>query len=508
MTLDPPARYLITKSMVDHGDMQMRLDEDDPVMMARYNVERFPGPDGNYYSAYFSFGQALIFIPHYIILHHLLGIRSDKIILAVISATLFPLTLALTAVAFFALMRQFRFSPKQSYLAAALLIFATGLWQVSKEGQEDSQLALFFTLIAYSLRRYQNTGSFKMLALSALLMGFCYWIRSDIAPTVLCYTIFAACLIYQNNRPQIPSPAARPPTKIHYLVVLIILFLFFLVHAYVEYSHYGKLGGSYDIPFAWSNLSLGLPGLLFSPGKGMFIYNPFFILALMGLIPLWRTSRAWVVFIMAAFSGCLLLHAMLSSFHGNWCWGPRYLCRHIPLLFIAAAFFGFRRPASAQAHAAPVGKGFSQTRRIVFNLVISLSLLVQIAAVSGNHSRELTDMAYQRGGWSVHQWTMFEPEAHILKSRLINLRNGVKDMINGDIPPWPNSPKRLRTPEENINAPVLHYLAFWPFHLTYYLPALKPRYALPLWASTALLIAGLLCGCYLLYRGYPSRQKP
>ena len=48
MTIDPPARFQITKSMVDHGDMQIRLDQNNPDMMYRYDCERFLGPDGNY----------------------------------------------------------------------------------------------------------------------------------------------------------------------------------------------------------------------------------------------------------------------------------------------------------------------------------------------------------------------------------------------------------------------------------------------------------------------------
>ncbi|MCP4712926.1 MAG: hypothetical protein GY869_30225, partial [Planctomycetes bacterium] len=145
---------------------------------------------------------------------------------------------------------------------------------------------------------------------------------------------------------------------------------------------------------------------------------------------------------------------------------------------------------------------FSVPRRWIFRIVLTISVFVQILAVSGNHSRELTDMSHARGEWSAEQWTMFEPEANILKFRVINLYNCVKDMINGEIPPWPTGPKRLRSINENLNAPVNHYLAFWPFHLTYYLPAIKPQYALPLWASTLILITGILFGFILLLLGY------
>ena len=55
--------------------------------------------------------------------------------------------------------------------------------------------------------------------------------------------------------------------------------------------------------------------------------------------------------------------------------------------------------------------------------------------------------------------------------------------------------------DKQLNAPVLHYLAFWPFHLTYYLPAVNPSLALPLWASTIILIAGILISLLILHQG-------
>ncbi|MCP4708248.1 MAG: hypothetical protein GY869_06460, partial [Planctomycetes bacterium] len=347
MTLDPPARFQLTRSIVDFRDMQIRLDENDPDIMARYAIERFQGPDGNYYLAFFGIGQAITFIPHYIILHHIMGIDSEPLMLAAISATLFPLTLALTALVFYALMREFGFHRRQCYIIAALVVLATSLWQVSKECQEDSQLALYFALTALTLKRYQNHGKFEMMIFSALIMGFSFLTRSDIAPTILFYTIFATYLIYQNHQCRTPTGLKRRLTVIHLLPVLTILFVVLLVHLYIEYSHYGKLFSSWDVPFSLSHLSLGLPGLLYSPGKGMFLFNPFFLLSIIGLIPLWRAHREWALFVLAAFLGCLFLHAMLTSFHGNWCWGPRYLCRQIPLLFIPLAFFVWK-PNAAQ----------------------------------------------------------------------------------------------------------------------------------------------------------------
>jgi len=98
-------------------------------------------------------------------------------------------------------------------------------------------------------------------------------------------------------------------------------------------------------------------------------------------------------------------------------------------------------------------------------------------------------------------WTMYEPEAYILKHRLVNLYHGIDDMLNDNIAPWPTQTPDQMTTEEKLTAPTLHYLAFWPFHLTYYLPAVKPNWQIPLWLSSFIFLGGLGLGLLFLLLG-------
>jgi len=188
----------------------------------------------------------------------------------------------------------------------------------------------------------------------------------------------------------------------------------------------------------------------------------------------------------------------VNCFHGNCCWGPRYLCRTLPLLFVPVVFFGL------------YGSGASMFRRSMFTVVAVISILVQVAAVSLHHVRELAELGLAYNvSWSDRQWTMFEPEAHFLEVRLINLGKSFDEMANDKIAPWPTTPNHLLSREKQLQAPVLHYLAFWPFHLTYYLPAIKPELAVPLWCSSLILITGILAGLVTSYWGLRcSTKKP
>ena len=491
LSVDPPARYLEAKGLVDRGSLKIELIDGEPKPPGI-----FPGKGGELYS-YFGIGQSLIFAGPYYIAKYAIGVQSDKLIRSMISITVFPLTLALTAVIFFLLMRRFGLAERDSYIAAILLVFSTGLWQVSKEGQEASHLALFFVLIAYGVIGYQKTGSIWSLTLSSLAVGGAFLIRQDTAPTVICYIVFAFYLISRANRQAKAAGVGLARRLWPYFCLVAATLPALMVHMAINYQKFGNPIAGHNNPFlaqanpfGISRLGDGLAGLLFSPGRSLFLYNPIFILAIPGAVVLWRRARGWAIFLLAVFAVNLLLFGSFRWFHGNCCWGPRYLCRIMPYLFIFVAFFMFRQGRANLMH------------RIVIVIVSAASVFVQIAAVSMHHVRELTELAMAYNvGWSDREWTMYEPESHFLTIRLANLTDGIDQMAHGQIAPWPTVPDDSLTNKEKLKTPVLNYLAFWPYHLTYYLPAIKPSVAVPLWGATFILIGGVLAGLLLLHAG-------
>ena len=480
LSVDPATRYHTAKSLVNHGDVMVRLGENEPP---------WPGmrllADGNYYS-HFGIGQALIFAGPYWFCHNVLGIESDKLIRSIISLTVFPLTLGLTAVVFALLLGEFGFESRHCYLWGAGLVFATGLWQVSKEGQEASHLALLFTLAAYCLRRYQRTGSAGLLAGFSAVAGFCFLIRTDTAPTLLCFFALSFWLIHRTTTRRL---------VIHCGSLIVPALVALAVHIYVTFGTFGTFVPPHP-PFSPEALPTGLAGLLVSPGRSLFLYNPIFILAFPGLLAMFRRHRCWAIFAFASFLGCLFLHAAAECFHGNCCWGPRYLCRVFPFLMLFAAAFGLT---------VKLGRGIW---KFVFVTIISASLLVQIAAVSLHHVRELSELAHAHNvDWSDGHWTMFEPEASFLKIRVKNIGQSVSDMANGNIPAWPETDPAERDIQQQLSTPVLHYLAFWPFHLTYYMPTVKPSLAMSLWQSSLILLVGVAIAVGLLVWGLPRSSN-
>jgi len=497
LSFDPATRLKVTQSIVDYGDLQYRLTPEEVEALQGQPGNRLKGADGNYYTRWFSLGQSLIFAGPYYVVRHLLGIESDTLIRIMISLSVFPLTLGLTAWICFLLLREFGFSNRQCFLVSVLLIFSTGLWQLAREGQDGSHVAFLFTLAAYSLRRYQKEASIGFLALSALAIGSAFLTRTDIAPTVICYLIFVIYLIEQHHRRD-PTGKTLWHRCLPYVLIISLTLPALLIEFAYNFKRFGSPVASYSREYSLEILITGLKGLLFSPGKSLFLYNPIILLAIPGLVSLWRQHRTWAMYIIFGFTGCLLLHASIINFHGNICWGPRYLCRYFPLLFVPIAFFLFRVPQ------------WSLIRRSTIIVIAALSIGVQIAAVSLHCNRELSEMNFAAGPdgnhkqWTmlIPKWTMFEPEAHILKHRFQNLSIAIDEMIHGKIPPWPAEKPLPMTQDNKVQDPNLRYLAFWPFHLTYYLPTIRPDLALPLWGSTLVLLIGIIIGLLLLWWGW------
>jgi hypothetical protein len=119
------------------------------------------------------------------------------------------------------------------------------------------------------------------------------------------------------------------------------------------------------------DLHEGFLGMLFSPGKSMFLFSPLLLLAPFGWPHLHRRAPGFSWGLLAGVVGYLLLHGQIRNWSGEWGWGPRYTVPLTMPLMIPAAFA--IHALSRQA----------VTRRLVVALAIA-GVCVQVVGLAAN----------------------------------------------------------------------------------------------------------------------------
>jgi hypothetical protein len=76
----------------------------------------------------------------------------------------------------------------------------------------------------------------------------------------------------------------------------------------------------------------GLTGLLFSPGKSIFIYSPIALLSIIVMRRFFKNHSYEATFVAIVGILWLLLHARLQSWYGAWGWGPRHFVTIAPII--------------------------------------------------------------------------------------------------------------------------------------------------------------------------------
>ena len=108
---------------------------------------------------------------------------------------------------------------------------------------------------------------------------------------------------------------------------------------------YGSEAGRFTTP-----LAEGLTGLLVSPGRGLLVYFPLTIVAVVAWPRAFRRAPAVALLTLGAFLVFLGLYAPWHGWDGGWTWGPRFFVPLVPLLVLTAAPWllgsGWRRVAA------------------------------------------------------------------------------------------------------------------------------------------------------------------
>jgi hypothetical protein len=106
-----------------------------------------------------------------------------------------------------------------------------------------------------------------------------------------------------------------------------------------NYGLFGSIGGGYfpgtldARSLFWQSPFLeGLSSLLLSPGRGLFIYSPIFLLSLVGIAVAWTSGPLLFKYMSIGPLLVVLLYSKWTTWWGGWTYGPRLLADLAPFL--------------------------------------------------------------------------------------------------------------------------------------------------------------------------------
>jgi hypothetical protein len=278
--------------------------------------------------SHYGIGMPLVLLPLYL-LQRALGISPH-----LLESLASPLLLAASAALLYLCGRELGWSRRLSLAGALAFGALTQALQISQEAWSEPGVALGVALVVLGLLRWRaGRPSGPWLAGSGLGVGLLF--RSDSA-----LLLGVGLLLLPAFVPWRRLLAERRAWLGLVLPVLPVL----AWTAWYSLRRDGSLvpevyGGSFSTP-----LLTGLHGLLLSPGKSLFVYNPFLLLAIPGAVALWRRDRAATALLVVLLVARVLLYARWSDWAGGVSWGPRFLMPAVGPLALLAVYGVSRVP--------------------------------------------------------------------------------------------------------------------------------------------------------------------
>jgi hypothetical protein len=330
---------------------------------------------------------------------------------------------ALTAGLLFIWLIDLGFAPFVAVLTTLGYGLCTIAWVYARMFWESSLLALFFLVAVWAAYRATHLAQPQRRWLWLLLCGLAVAISLTLRfEAVIALGLIGLYLAAERRWGEEKggrgaggqrSENVNASRLTLYLAPSLLIGLGLLYFNHIRFGSFIETGYTQEILFRepW----VGAYGLLFSPGRGLFIYSPLLLLLFFGLRPAWKRLPRFYFWLIAAL--CLsywLFYGAWFAWGGAWGWGPRFLLPILPLLmvFVAEAIAYIPHPTSRIT---------SHALRFTFYALIFLSLIVNLLGILVDFNEHFLRLGANDN--FVFNWAVFPPLAHwqILQEGLVDL---------------------------------------------------------------------------------------
>ena len=377
-SVDGKIMFFLTQAMVENQSVSFS------------EVVSIEGASGPQFSKY-GLGMSVLAIPFYIfgkVLSLLLGIEASlatqfsvSMINALLTALQLSGDLSICNVTGLILVHE------PALLLASGFGLSTIAWYYSEDFMSEPATTLLLLSAVYFVTSKEPATRKRDLL----------WVGTFLALAVFCrlgvLVVIPGFIIYQwmvwteseeKNMSELVAGLIRPAVPV--IVVLIII----MAYNYIRFEDpletgYEKFAGQFVV---------GLFGLLFSPGKSLFLFNPLTLLGCLSFALFFREQRKTALL----FGWLIISHLILFSFWGSWQggmgWGPRLMLVVVPYLIL------------------PLGFLLREYKQVVKTPVIVLlvaGILIQLPSVTVNIARYYYEMSRDFGSLG-HDQILFTPK--------------------------------------------------------------------------------------------------
>jgi len=451
--------YEVTKGIVEHGTVAMSYNV--------YDMDAHRGVDGRYYAPY-GIGHAVYSIPFYAAARaaeRLSGLRLGKAEALTKAGFVAGSAVAAAITVWIAFLFAWRLSDNvtAAVKTALTLGFATLLWPYAKFGFSAPLATLSVLGGTYGVWIGSRQDRPAMLVLGGAALGGALLVKHELVLTCLPIGLWLIAESGYDWRVVLKRGVlSGAPVVAAALVTL-----------YYDYTRFGNAfdtGYLRDQTVSFGPIWVGVAGLLFSPGRSVFVYSPVMIAGLAALI-VERRDRSTMLLFAGEFVVMLLFYGSLSHWDAERSYGARYMLPLIPMLILPlAVWFAVDTPSTA--------------RRLLTALV-ALSVLVQIPGVLVDFSKaEFTPEIGARTRYE-RQWT-WASSGLVLNTRaaLLAIPKNAGYLLSGTRPAVKPPEGRARDFSEQFAFSV----DFWWVYL-FYLGAVSAGVALALGAACLAAVA-------------------
>ena len=222
-------------------------------------------------------------------------------------------------------------SLRNAAVLGVVSILCTALWVESKTMFSEPLTALLITTAVLFAIRAARTSSVQAGLLSGLALGAAPMARST---SVLFAVPVGLYVLIETWR-------ARSRWSRYLRVIAAFAAGTGLTLALFLASNWWRYGSPFNNGYPPQSFStpppIGLYGLFLSPGKGLFLYAPLALVAVIAVPLAFRRRPGGTLLLLGVFIVTIPVYATFHDWSGGNAWGPRYLYSVLPLLLVIAA---------------------------------------------------------------------------------------------------------------------------------------------------------------------------